>query len=69
MAKKFKGKSDNNANKIKIPGAQTISDADRANCLAYIFERGHATTSSFRHENDTTVRQSLRSFHAFSSMK
>ena len=68
LAKEFKGKADSNANKIKINGVQAIGDADRANCLADIFEKAHKTTASFTHVNDSIVRQSIDAFNAFSTM-
>lgn len=69
IAKEFKGKTDSDANKIKITGAQTICDADRANVLADIFEKAHKTTASFTHTNDSTVHQSITAFNAFSTMR
>lgn len=68
LSKEFKGKTDSNANKIRIAGSLSTNDSDRANMLADIFEKAHATTASFSHENDRTVMQSVNAFNTFSNM-
>lgn len=69
LSKEFKGKTDSNANKIKIDSSQTANDSDRANLLADIFEKAHTTTATFTHENDRIVRQTIHSFNAFSFIR
>jgi Reverse transcriptase (RNA-dependent DNA polymerase)/Endonuclease-reverse transcriptase len=66
LTKRMKGKTDNNATKIKIEGCPTIDDNDRANHVAKIFEKSHKITSGYKHTNDTEVKQRVNSFHAFS---
>lgn len=68
LTKRFRGKTDNNACKIKINNG-TANDTDRANCVAKIFEKSHKITSTFTHANDTEVKKSINAFNAFSHMQ
>lgn len=62
FAKRFKGKTDNTVNKIKIPGLITTDDSDRANSLAEIYKKAHTLTSNYSHENDNMVRNTVNNF-------
>lgn len=66
LTKRIKGKTDNNATKVKIEGRPTIGDTDRANCIAKIFEKSHQITSKYKHANDVEVKNTVRSFQLFS---
>lgn len=68
LTKRIKGKSDNNATKIKISGRQSIDDNDRANCIANISEKSHQITSDFKHANDTEVKSTVSAFNVFSRL-
>lgn len=68
ITKRIRGKTDNNATKIKIDGRPTISDSDRANFVAKIFEKSHKITADYKHENDTEVKNSVRAFNIFSRL-
>lgn len=66
LTKRMRGKSDNNATKIKIEGRPTIDDNDRANFVAKIFEKSHLITKSYKHDIDTEVKNTVNSFNLFS---
>lgn len=66
LTKRMRGKSDNNATKIKIEGQLTIDDNDRANVVAKTFEKSHQITFNYKHENDAVVRSTVNSFQMFS---
>lgn len=66
LAKQFRGKADSYASKIQIAGLPATGDADRANCLAQIFEKAHKITANYNHPNDINVRTTLHNFKAFS---
>lgn len=65
LTKSFKEKSDSTVGKMKINGTTAIDDSDRANCLAKTFEKSHSITEAFSHENDDTVKHTIRSFNVF----
>lgn len=65
LAKKARGKCDDHTNKIKIIGQPSVSDIDKANCLAKIFEKSHSLTAAFTHENDINVTNTINAFNRF----
>lgn len=69
LAKQYRGKFDSNIDKIKINGAQSFDDLDKANCLAKIFEESHKITANFKHENDTKVRNAVHAFNSFAFLQ
>lgn len=68
LSKQYRGKFDSSIDKIKIPGSHSISDADKANCLANIFEESHKITAHFVHEDDRVVTNTMRTFNCFASL-
>lgn len=65
LTKSLKEKSDSTVQKMKINGSADIDDSDRANCLAKTFEKSNSITKSYTHENDDTVKHTVRSFNMF----
>lgn len=68
LTKRIRGKTDNDATKIKIAGHQSIDDTDRANSVAKIFEKSHSITANYKHDNDKEVRSSVNAFQFFSRL-
>lgn len=68
LTKRFKGKLDSNVDKITVGNLQSIDDADRADSLADVFEKAHSLTSSYLHENDIKVRNTINAFRSFSNL-
>lgn len=69
LSKSARGKNVCHTDKIKIYGLNTVDDNDKANCLAKIFEKSHTITSSFTHENDTNVSNTINAFNNFSHLR
>lgn len=66
LTKRMRGKSDNNATKIRTDGQATIDDNDRANFVAKNFEKSHQITINYKHENDQEIKTTINSFQMFS---
>lgn len=69
LTKKFKGNFNSHASQIKLNDQSTIGDADRANCLAKIFEKAHTITENYTHENDRVVHRTIAGFNTFRHLK